>query len=165
MKERAHSIQIDDLMTRNPTTTTPDSTLESAARRMWTENRAFLPVVDSAGHVVGVLTDRDVSMCAYTQGRRLAELQVSTAMAKNVICARSGDHPSVVEELMLANRIHRIPIIDEEGVLAGVVSLPKLSAANRPQPEREAAPGPLTPVPMPRYPPSSKRSDELRKGT
>jgi predicted transcriptional regulator len=52
VKERAHSIQIDDLMTRNPTTTTPDSTLESAARRMWTENRAFLPVIDSTGHVV-----------------------------------------------------------------------------------------------------------------
>lgn len=114
--------KVDELMTRDPVTVSANATLNTAAHLMWTFERSCLPVTDDDGLVLGMITDRDVSMCAYTQGRPLADLPVHLAMQKQVICARSGDERDVVEALMEANELTRLPVIDEEGRLVGIVS-------------------------------------------
>ena len=55
--------------------------LNRAAQIMWERRCGCVPVID-AGRVVGLLTDRDVCMAAYTQGRRIDDIAVTTAMSR-----------------------------------------------------------------------------------
>jgi CBS domain-containing protein len=65
-------MEVGQLMTRNPRVCSIDGTLEQAAAIMWESDCGCVPLVDSEGKVTGMITDRDVCMAAYTQGRTLA---------------------------------------------------------------------------------------------
>jgi CBS domain-containing protein len=115
-------ISVDEVMTRDPASVAPDDTLNSAAHVMWTLDHGCLPVTDQDACVVGILTDRDIAMCSYTQGVPLQQLLVRLAMRHEVICARSGDDVELVDALMSANDVHRLPGIDNHGHLIGIVT-------------------------------------------
>jgi len=100
--------------------------LDAAARAMWDGDCGFCPVVDAAGQLVGVLTDRDLCMAAYTQGRPLAEIPVGAAMARSVRACRPEDTLATVLQTMAQIQVHRLPVIDARGVVVGVVSLSDL---------------------------------------
>jgi CBS domain-containing protein len=104
-----------------------EDSLETAAQLMWDFDVGALPVVDAASRVVGVVTDRDVCMAAYTQGLRLRDLSVATAMAKKVIACRPDDDVVSARTLMADNQIRRLPVIDEAGRLAGIVTIDDLA--------------------------------------
>jgi hypothetical protein len=74
-----------ELMSQPVHKCSPEDTLEHAARAMWEADVGCLPVVDEEGRPVGVLTDRDVCMAAYTQGVALRDSRVSSAMSHSVI--------------------------------------------------------------------------------
>jgi CBS domain-containing protein len=76
---------------------------------------------------VGVLTDRDVCMAAYTQGRRLAEIPVHTAMTARVQVVRESAGADEVLTLMSDKKIRRVPVVDDSGELKGVVGLADLA--------------------------------------
>lgn len=118
----AQSQKVEDLMSREPTTVDQNATLHTAAHLMWTQDFACLPVVDGEERLIGFLTDRDISMCCYTQGRALHELPVHLAMQRDVIRARVGDDREHVEALMGARHLHRLPVVDGEGRVVGIVS-------------------------------------------
>ena len=82
-----------------------------------------IPVVNHEGAVVGMVTDRDLCMAAYTQGKPLGEIPVSTAMARDVFGCRPQDSIESVEHLMRDKHIRRVPVIDAEGRLVGLISL------------------------------------------
>jgi CBS domain-containing protein len=115
---RAH-----DLMTTRVQTVRPDETLERAAQLMWEHDCGSLPVVNRDGHVVAMLTDRDICMCAYTKGVRLSEIQVATAMSHRIYRVRPEDSVEEIERLMWATQIRRVPVTDERGMLLGILSL------------------------------------------
>ena len=120
-------MQIKDVMS-HPTVTCPvSSTLDHAARLMWEFDCGIVPVVDEDGRLAGVITDRDVCMAAYTQGRTLASIPITTAMARNVIAGHAGDPIEQVEELMRANQIRRLPVLDADDRPVGLVSLNDLA--------------------------------------
>jgi CBS-domain-containing membrane protein len=74
-----------------------------------------------------MITDRDVAMAAYTQGKRLADIPVELAMSKTV-CACSPDSSlSEVESIMRANQIRRVPVVDGQRRLLGILSLSDLA--------------------------------------
>lgn len=116
-------MQIKDLMSHPAVTCPTSATLEHAARLMWEFDCGVVPVVDGKGHLTGVLTDRDICMAAYTQGKRLSEIFVTTAMAKNVIALRGDDTLESAEHLMADNQIRRLPVLDRDDHVIGVVSL------------------------------------------
>jgi CBS domain-containing protein len=72
-------MNISQLMNRNVATCRPEDNLAIAAGKMWDRDVGCLPVVGADGSVVGMITDRDVCMGAYTQGRPLHEIPVSVA--------------------------------------------------------------------------------------
>jgi CBS domain-containing protein len=118
-----------------------DDTLNAPAQLMWDNDCGCVPVVESdgTGAVVGILTDRDICMAAYSQGKPLFQIPVSSAMARKVISCHPDDDVSRVELLMRANRVRRIPVIDEQGRLKGIVSLNDLACeAEREQMMRTA---------------------------
>lgn len=94
-----------------------------AARTMREEDIGFLPVLDSDDVVVGAVTDRDIVVrgCVGTTDPR--QLLVGSVMSPGVISCRPGDPVESAERKMRAHRITRIPIIDDDGALVGVVSL------------------------------------------
>ena len=122
-------MRIDQLMTRNVKTCRPEDTLEQAAAIMWDYDFGTLPVVqngDGAARVVGMLTDRDVCMAAYTQGRALRDIAVATAMSQHLCSCRSTDAVSVALKVMETNQVRRLPVLDADDTLIGVLSLADL---------------------------------------
>lgn len=118
---------IKDLMTRPAVTCPRTSTLEHAAWLMWEFDCGMIPVVDDLGRAVGVVTDRDVCMAAYTQGRALREIPVTIAMAHHVIAIQADEPIDTAEHLLADNQIRRLPVIDGDGKVVGVVSLNDLA--------------------------------------
>lgn len=104
---------------------------------MWDHDCVCLPVVDGP-RVVGVVTDRDISMCACTQGRALADLIVDQAMAQRPIVARLDEDVATAESIMRAHRVRRLPVVDSASELVGVLSLSDIARATQ-EPVRGSA--------------------------
>jgi len=101
-----------------------DATLNDAAHVMWERDCGFVPVTDRAsGRFVGVITDRDVCMAAYTQGRPLREVSIGAVMTRNVVTIREDADVLRALELMKRRQLHRLPVVNGRGDLVGVLSL------------------------------------------
>jgi CBS domain-containing protein len=119
--------RVDQLMTRPVVTCRTDDTLNTVAALMWDHDCGVVPVVDDAGRLAGILTDRDICMAAYTQGRRLDEIRVEPIMTRTVHSCRPDDPVSRAEEAMEAHQVRRIPVVDGEGRPVGLLSLNDLA--------------------------------------
>lgn len=120
-------MRIRDLMNTQIQTCSPDDTLDRAAQIMWEHDRGCLPVVDGEAHVIGMVTDRDLCMAAFTRGTALRECHVSDAMSRTVYSCSENDRVADVEELMQDRQIRRVPVLGEWGQLVGMLSLADLA--------------------------------------
>jgi CBS domain-containing protein len=118
---------VKDIMSHPVVTCPTSSTLDQAARLMWEFDCGVIPVVDDAGHVCGMVTDRDICMAAYTQGKPLSAIPVTTAMAHEVVAVHTDDSVEHVEALMRDSRVRRLPVLDHESRPAGLVSMSDLA--------------------------------------
>lgn len=116
-------MKVDQLMTKGVLTCSPNDTLDRAAKIMWEHDCGVVPVVDDTGRTIGMLTDRDISMCAYTQGRRLAEIPVSLAMSNALFPVHTGDTLEAAEDMMKRGQVRRVPVLDGGGRPLGILSL------------------------------------------
>ncbi len=112
-----------DLMTPSIVTCHVNDPLNLAAQKMWDADVGALPVVNDEGKVTGMITDRDICMAAYTQGRALDALLVNHAMATHPVVARPEQSVSELAELMAKHQIRRIPVVDAIGRPVGIVSM------------------------------------------
>lgn len=122
-------MHVQQLMTQQVHCCSPADTLEQIARSMWNNDCGALPVCSSNGvtRVVGMITDRDIAMCALFQGKPLHELHVSEAMAQDVRTCNPTDSLADVERIMREGKIRRLPVIDDEGGVVGMISLADLA--------------------------------------
>ncbi|MBI3818260.1 MAG: CBS domain-containing protein [Planctomycetes bacterium] len=117
-------MKIDDLMVREVYTCFPEDSCAVAARLMWDHDCGFIPVLDpEKGTVLGVITDRDICMAAFTQGLPLPQIAVSRVMARNVYVCRSGETLEAAHEIMRRNRVRRLPVVDAELKPIGIITL------------------------------------------
>jgi CBS domain-containing protein len=116
-------MQVQELMTRPAVTCRSTDPLNTAAQLMWDHDCGAVPVVDDSGSLVGLITDRDICMAAYTQGRRLEEIPAAEAMATRVFSCHRHDSLESAEELMGEKQIRRLPVIDSDRRPIGVLSL------------------------------------------
>jgi CBS domain-containing protein len=116
-------MKVQEIMSADPVTVTPDTPLSEAARLMKDQNVGMLPVVEVEGslNLVGVVTDRDIAIRHVAEGHT-ADCLVREAMSSNVATCKAGDSVDRVMSLMGAEQIRRIPIVDERGDLVGIVS-------------------------------------------
>jgi len=120
-------MKISELMTRPVQLCGPTDTLDLAAQRMWDHDIGALIVVDEPGQVVGVITDRDICMAAYTCGVALRDIPVAQAMAKHVVTCDAEDSVDTVQAMMAKHKIRRIPIVDDANHPVGILSLNDLA--------------------------------------
>lgn len=113
-----------DIMSRNPSCVTPDTSLAEAARLMKQENVGVVPVVESEAsrRLVGVLTDRDIAIRAVAEGRDGATTSVGHVMTSEVRSAAPDDTVTDVMALMGREQVRRVPIVDERGALVGIIA-------------------------------------------
>lgn len=97
-------------------------TADLAARKMRDHNVGFLPVCDEALHAVGTLTDRDIAVRLVAKNLSLVT-PVGDLMSMDVVACRPTDDVRKAEELMGLHRVSRILCIEDDGTLAGVISL------------------------------------------
>jgi CBS domain-containing protein len=120
-------MKVHRLMTSNVYTCSPDDTLTDAARIMWDKDCGCLPVVDSDRRVLAMITDRDICMAAYTQGAPLHAARVSSAMSKSLVtCSPDRSHVEL-ERLLRDKQLRRVPVVDGEGRLLGIVTVGDLA--------------------------------------
>jgi CBS domain-containing protein len=116
-------MKIEDIMTRDVRSCFPEESLSSAAQIMWEADCGAVPVVDKEQRVIGMITDRDICMASHLQGVPLRDATVASAMARDIKCCGPHDTPATVQAIMVQNKIRRVPVIDAERRLIGVVTL------------------------------------------
>lgn len=118
---------VSEIMTRPAVSCGVDDSLNTAARLMWDHDCGALPVTGDDGVLVGIVTDRDVCMAAYTQGTTLDAISVTSVMSKDVVTCHPGDYLAAAERLMRERQVRRIPIVDQDRRPLGMVSLNDLA--------------------------------------
>lgn len=123
---RFGAMRAEQLMCRDIKVCRATDHLSDAARTLWDCDLGFLPVVDETGKLVGTLTDRDICMAAYTQGQAISAIPVSTAMARRAHACRNSDPLQVALQLMQQHQLRRIPVVDGEWRVVGVLAIADL---------------------------------------
>jgi CBS-domain-containing membrane protein len=116
-------MKVKDVMTKKVNTCTTETDLAAAAESMWRRDCGFLPIVDTIGEVVGVITDRDICIAAGCHRRDPATVLVREVMAQRLYsCSPEADLCDALQ-IMQQQKVRRLPVIDSAGELCGVLSL------------------------------------------
>lgn len=122
-------MKIRELMCTDVRTCRPLDSLADAAQAMWNSDVGWLPVVDESCKLVGVITDRDLAMSALMSGAPLWALNVGDAMAKVVYALKPEDKLRNAAKTMTQHQLRRLPVVDGENLLLGIVTLGSLAQA------------------------------------
>jgi len=109
----------------------PDTSLSQAAELMWKRKCGFLPVIGEGGNVIGVITDRDISIALGTRNRRPSEISVNDVMSRRLFTCTADDSIASVLSTMRIQGLRRLPVVDREGALAGILSIDDLALKSR----------------------------------
>ena len=122
-------MKVQDCMTSPAHSCSAGVSLVTAAEIMWDHRIGALPVLDSEGHPIGMITDRDICMAAARKGRFAADVSVRETMSPNPFTVRPDEDLTKALETMAARQVRRLPVVDHENRLVGVVSINDAAAA------------------------------------
>jgi CBS domain-containing protein len=116
-------MKVRDIMTQPASTCTADTSAAVAGRRMQVALCGILPVIDARGKLVGVVTDRDLFLITAGAGRSAANVGVHEAMTKKVVTCGPNDELATALATMRARGLRRLPVVDLDGHLLGLLSI------------------------------------------
>jgi CBS domain-containing protein len=116
-------MKVKDVMTSNVRACFKSDNLATVAQVMWDNDCGCVPVLNEEGWLVGMLTDRDICMAAFLQGMPIGEIKVSAVMSRQLFDCTSDDDLSVAEQIMREKKVRRLPVLNKEGRLVGLLSL------------------------------------------
>ena len=119
--------RVADVMTRGVRFMAPGDTLQFAAQAMDELNIGAVPVCEE-GRVVGVVTDRDIVVRGVAQGMPADRTALREVMSAPVRCCHEEDALAEVTDLMGSVQLRRVPVLDREGRLVGMLSLGDVAA-------------------------------------
>ena len=113
-----------EVMTGNPVCCLPTDTVSQAARIMRREDVGPVPVVNDDQHklLIGIVTDRDLALKVVAESRDSNNTRVSDVMTSTIIACRESDDASTAIKAMEEHHIRRIPVVNEEGKIVGIIS-------------------------------------------
>jgi CBS domain-containing protein len=123
---QAHATTVQDVMVSRVVTIEPSASLADAARAMREANFGMLPVVD-AGRVTGIITDRDIVVRGIARAVDVSSTPVGDYLSSEVICARPDWTTKQAMKAMGDAQIGRLPVVDSEDRLVGVVTLSSMA--------------------------------------
>jgi CBS domain-containing protein len=118
-------MKISNVMTTDVETVSADQTAREAAHFMLRADTGSIPVCDN-GRVIGMITDRDIAVRGVAEGRG-PDTPISDLMSDGIVCAHEDDDVAVVARRMGDEQVRRMPVLDSDERLVGMVSLGDLS--------------------------------------
>jgi CBS domain-containing protein len=144
-------MQVQDLMTRDVTMTAPDETLQRAAKRMAQLDVGALPVGEN-DRLVGMITDRDIVVRGIADGKG-PNAKVRDVMTPEVKYCFLDQEVEEISSNMADIQLRRLPVLDRDKRLVGILSLCDIAVSDDPEPAIEALSGISRPVDgMTQYP-------------
>lgn len=132
-------MKISEVMTTDVQTVTADQSAREAAKFMLRAEAGSIPVTEG-DRVIGMITDRDIAVRGVAEGRG-PDTPVRDLMTDHIICARLDDNVDDVAQRMSQEQVRRLPVLDEEERLIGIVSLGDLAREARGESAHEALEG------------------------
>jgi CBS domain-containing protein len=132
-------MKVSELMTREVQTVRPDQTAQDAANFMLNADAGSIPVAEDE-RLIGMITDRDIAVRGVAKGYG-PETPVRELMTNDVVCARADDNVEDIASRMSDAQVRRLPVIDAEERLCGIVSLGDLSRETDDQSAAQALEG------------------------
>ncbi|MCA9622629.1 MAG: CBS domain-containing protein [Myxococcales bacterium] len=120
-------MKVSKIMNARPKTVEPHQSLADAVAIMVDRDCGWVPVVDAGGRVVGVVTDRDICLAAHDRDTRIRSIAVEGVMRTNVQSCHHDDTIQDAEAKMRSSRVRRLPVVDDDGKLVGLLSLSDLA--------------------------------------
>jgi CBS domain-containing protein len=116
-------MQVKNVMTHAPGTCRVGDSANDAARIMWDRDCGSVPVTDRDGRVVGMVTDRDICMAAYFQGKPLSSIPLADIMSREVCTCKEDADVTEAERIMRIHKVRRLPVTNSAGAISGIVSI------------------------------------------
>jgi CBS domain-containing protein len=116
-------MRVQEVMAKAVVSCRPDANLAAATALMWEHNCGQLPVVDDQGKVSAVITDRDICIALGTRNQRACELRVRDVTRRPAVVCHADDHLRAALKIMAAERVRRLPVVDKNEALVGILSL------------------------------------------
>jgi CBS domain-containing protein len=129
-------MQLKEIITTPAQTVAPDCSLFDAAKTMMSRDLGWLPVADS-GKVVGIITDRDITIRGVAGGLDTRKAKVEDVMSRDVFCCSIDSTIEDAANMMEDEQVRRLVVIDKNEKIAGVVSLADLALDARGQTSSE----------------------------
>jgi CBS domain-containing protein len=122
-------VKVVDLMSTNVAFVKTGDSLSAAARLMWECDCGAVPVVqEGSDRVISMITDRDICMATWTRDQAPSAIVVSEAMSQDLFHCAPDDHVASAERLMRLKQVRRIPVLNNERKLVGIISLADIVA-------------------------------------
>jgi len=116
-------MKVKEVMMGAPYTCRWDSNLGEATRLMWIGNCGFVPVLGDDGRVRGVVTDRDICIALGTRNKLAGDISVCEVASAKVHSCLPEDEIHVALYTMRHGHVRRLPVVDADGRLVGVLSI------------------------------------------
>ena len=119
-------MKVKEVMTQSAVCCGPETNVGRAVELMWNRNVGMLPVVNNDGKLIGVLTDRDICIAMGTRNRLPGELTVGEIAIREVFTCKPNEdiHEALYE--MGNHQVRRLPVVNDQGVPQGVLSMDDL---------------------------------------
>lgn len=122
-------MRVRELMQTTVHTVNEDAKLSDAARVLSEKDCGIVPVVDEKGRVRGVLTDRDICLASYAQGKALRQINVADVMTREILSCRGEESVPSALRLLGERHVRRVLVMNSHEELEGILSLDDLARA------------------------------------
>ncbi|MCX7570699.1 CBS domain-containing protein [Tumebacillus sp. DT12] len=117
---------IRELMTRDVVTLKPEHTIQDAAKLMLDLNVGVIPVCVQNNHLQGMITDRDIVVRAVSKGMN-GQTKIGDCMSGKVVTIEERSNSEEALQLMAEHQIRRLPVVDDQNRMVGIVSIGDLA--------------------------------------
>jgi CBS domain-containing protein len=125
-------MKVRDVMTKNVTSCHPEQNLGEVVENMWRYRCGAMPLVNDEGRVMGIITDRDMCIALGTRDLKASELKAADVAPARYFACRPDDDIHTALKTMAAQEVRRLPVTDEYGKLAGILSIDDIVVRARP---------------------------------
>ncbi len=114
----------EDIMTKDPVCCSPDDTVDDVAQLMRDQDIGPVAVCDGeeTKRLIGIVTDRDIVVKVVAEGLDPKTTRVESIMSSNLATCRIDEDAETAVERMRERQVRRIPVLDDRGRLAGIIS-------------------------------------------
>ena len=116
-------MKVQDLMSKSAISCRSETSLAAAGAMMWEHDCGILPIVDEAGKVTAVITDRDICIALSTRDAPSSQITVGDVVKPNALVCAPEDDIHVALKRIGEGKVHRLPVVNSEGILVGLLSI------------------------------------------